>query len=987
MWIGIIISVLIILLLLFLISKPSKSKKEEEKEKKVYAMPKQRRYPWFYTKDCHFYADGSSRFVYSENELDHLDSSLEEAAKKGDYTKAIKLADEIIKALPKTEKAWIIKINSVFSDVIQNEKCWNELLSKKILNACFGFLQCSETVLDRSLTAKHTLIPTLMKNIEELIKYQAKNVTKYHNFEVYNMLVNIYYILPFREILELLSGHLLEDKVDKDFEEDAYIKLTVKSFLSHVDMLRTRNTSRLQETFDVRKITNCTLITDEKMEANIIAFDLNFESGIDKEKIQAKFYDENNNEINFGKVPGESFVDIFEAKTTRGVTIREEIVILTDIRIARTVVSIYNEKFDLNKEKREVKEPLKEQKTEEKTKSELIEHKTDLENKLNDSKTEIKKEIELDDKTKQLEDSKSEREDNEINVAENEPNQEQEIRQEMLMYPCFEDIEDIKISNSQFVCLKKGGLVLSVGDIKCSEQIATWKDINKVYVKDNAIYAIKEDGTVMYAGNTDYENAEYIYSWDNIDKLYLADKHMLALTKNATVRAVGNNDNGQCEVDEWYDIIDLAVAFHSVGLSKDGKVHAIGENNFGECDVTAWQDIVQVAAGNFYTVGLTSMGKVVATGLNSCGQCNVSDWTNIKQIFALGNMTIGLRFDGRIVTTGKTSYRVDDVKKWNMIKQIILADNRIIGIDQDGAVFATGKPYRNFVNDTWLNVKKVVACNEHIVALKYDGTLLSNGLLFGHFLSNDFGTMLEIRENTVANKVAMLNSDNALSCMSKNQSVSEEITYPIIYGVKKADISSTHLVALKEDGLVCYYTFEDKIVTNVNEWDSIVDVKAGNNFIVGLNINGKVMAIGDNSYGQCSVNSWSDIVKIEAEGDRVAGLTIDGKLLITGRDETGEFDFLKSLQNIKSFAMSGLQTMILQNDGTVKLSFHPSGVSVEGVQSWKNVKKVVARDNNFLGLKEDGTVLSTLENETEISKWSNIDDIDASGSYTWAKLK
>ena len=45
------------------------------------------------------------------------------------------------------------------------------------------------------------------------------------------------------------------------------------------------------------------------------------------------------------------------------------------------------------------------------------------------------------------------------------------------------------------------------------------------------------------------------------------------------------------------------------------------------------------------------------------------------------------------------------------------------------------------------------------------------------------------------------------------------------------------------------------------------------------------------------------------------------------------------------------------------------------------------RDNNFLGLKEDGTVLSTLENEAEISKWSNIDDIEASGSYTWAKLR
>ncbi len=976
MWIGIIISIFIILLLLFLISRPGKANDgQEESEKKVYAMPKQRRYPGFYIKECRFYADGSSRFAYSENELEHLDNSLEEAAKRGDYTKAIKLADEIIKVLPKTEKAWIIKINSLFNDVIRNEKCWNEFLSRKVANACFGFLQCSETVLDRSLTVKHTLIPALLKNIEELIKYQAKNVTKYHNFEVYNMLINIYYILPYREILELLSGHLLEDKVSKEFEEEAYVKNTIKSFISHVDMLRTRNTSRLQETFNVRKITNCTLINDEKMEANIIAFDLNFEAGVDKEKIQAKFFDDNNTEISFGRVPGETFVDIFEAKTTRGVTIREEIVILTDVRVTRVVVSIYDEKIDTYKEKKEIEEKLKKQENEVKTKEE----KAKSDNEYKENKAELEKEIEADENVEETVKDENDAEEEEKEIEE---------KQQTLMYPSFEDIEDIKISNSQFVCLKKDGLVLSVGDIKCSEQISTWKDIKKAYVKDNAIYGIKDDGTVVYAGNTEYANAEYIYSWENVDSLYLADKHMLALTKNATVRAIGSNENGQCDVDEWYDIIGLAVAFHSVGLSKDGKVHATGENNFGECDVSSWQDIVQVAAGNFYTVGLTSMGKVVATGLNSCGQCNVNDWTNIKEIFALGNMTIGLRFDGRVVTTGKISYRVDDVKRWNMIKQIVLADNRIIGIDQEGTVFASGKPYRNFVNNSWLGVKKVVACNEHIVALKNDGTLLSNGLVFGHFLSNDFETMLEIYESTEASKVAMLNSDNALNCMSKNQSAVEDgVTYPVIYGVKKADISATHLVALKEDGTVCYYTFEDKVVTSLNEWDSIVDVKAGNNFFVGLNINGKVMAYGDNSYGQCSVSSWNDVVMIDASGDRVGALTIDGRLLVTGKDETEEFDFLRTLQNVKSFVMSNLQTMILQNDGTVKLSFHPSGVSVESIQSWKNIRKIVVRDNNFLGLKEDGTVLSTLENEAEISKWSNIDDIEASGSYTWAKLR
>ena len=945
MWIGIGIAILIIVLLLFLISRPSKSKKSEVQEKKVYAMPKQRRYPWFYIKDCRFHADSSSRFTYSENELEHLNNSLQENIKKEEYIKAIKISEEILKVSPQKEEVWIDKINCIFLDVIKNEKCWEEFLSKRIVNACWGFLQCTDNVLDKSLSVKHKLVPTILKNVEELIKYQNKNVTKYHNFDVYNMLMNIYHIIPFKDILELLSNHILEDKFDKEFENEAYPRVTIKSFLNHVDMLRTRNTSRLQETFDVGKITNCTLINDEKMEANIIAFDLNFSSGNTSEKIQARFFDEDDKEIIFGKNKEDTFIDVFESNASKGSTVREEIVILTDIRIAKVVVSIYKDEAD----------------SDEVSENEKLNINTE-----NNSK-------------------KSDNED--IQADEDNIEMDEDTLYQTIMYPSFENIEDIKISNSQFVCLKNDGLVLAIGEGNCAEQISTWKEINKIYVKDNAIYAIRNDGTVIFAGETDYQNAEYIYAWENVNALYLAEKHMLALTNNHTVKAIGNNDNGQCEVDEWYDILSVAVAFHSVGLAKDGKVYAIGENNFGECDVESWQDIVQIAAGNFYTVGLMSSGKVVATGLNSCGQCNVSDWTNIKEIFAYGNMTIGLRYDGRVVTTGKSSYRVDDVKKWNAIKSIIIVDNRIIGIDQDGVVYAAGKPYRNFVNNSWNDVKKVVSSGENIVGLKSDGKLLSNGLLFGHFLSNDFGNMIQICETIQGNKTAMLNKDNVLTCMNKNHSSKEDGTYPTIYEVKAADISATHLVALKMDGTVCAFNFEDKVLTNISEWDSIVDVKAGNNFIVGLNINGKVVAVGDNSYGQCNVDAWSDIVMIEAAGDRTIGVTIDGKILTAGKNEAGEFDFLNTLNSVKSVAMTDFQTMVLQNDGTVKLSFNPSGTGVEEVQKWKNVKKIVARENNFLGLKVDGTIFSTLENEAEISKWNNIDDIFASGSYTWARLK
>jgi alpha-tubulin suppressor-like RCC1 family protein len=79
------------------------------------------------------------------------------------------------------------------------------------------------------------------------------------------------------------------------------------------------------------------------------------------------------------------------------------------------------------------------------------------------------------------------------------------------------------------------------------------------------------------------------------------------------VVAVGNNSNGQCDVDSWTNITQIAAGgWHTVGLKSDGTVVAVGLNWFGQCDVDSWTNITQVAAGGYHTVGLKSDDTVVA---------------------------------------------------------------------------------------------------------------------------------------------------------------------------------------------------------------------------------------------------------------------------------------------------------------------------------------------------------------------------------------
>lgn len=77
-----------------------------------------------------------------------------------------------------------------------------------------------------------------------------------------------------------------------------------------------------------------------------------------------------------------------------------------------------------------------------------------------------------------------------------------------------------------------------------------------------------------------------------------------------------------------------------------------GGNYYGQCDVDDWTDIVAIAAGDWHTVGLRSDGTVVAVGDYSHGKCNVDEWTDIVAIAAYRNSTAGLCSDGTTVVTG-----------------------------------------------------------------------------------------------------------------------------------------------------------------------------------------------------------------------------------------------------------------------------------------------------------------------------------------------
>ena len=65
-------------------------------------------------------------------------------------------------------------------------------------------------------------------------------------------------------------------------------------------------------------------------------------------------------------------------------------------------------------------------------------------------------------------------------------------------------------------------------------------------------------------------------------------------------------------------------------------------------------------------------------------------------------------------------------------------------------------------------------------------------------------------------------------------------------------------------------------------------VAAGGKHTVGLNDVGRVVAMGDNSYGQCNVGDWTQIIQLAAGAEHTVGVRAGGMAVATGLNGNGQ---------------------------------------------------------------------------------------------------
>jgi len=93
-------------------------------------------------------------------------------------------------------------------------------------------------------------------------------------------------------------------------------------------------------------------------------------------------------------------------------------------------------------------------------------------------------------------------------------------------------------------------------------------------------------------------------------------------------------------------------------------------------------------------------------------------------------------------------------------------------------------------------------------------------------------------------------------------------------------------------------------------------VAAGLFNTVGVKDDGTVVAVGDNSDGQCNVGGWTDIVQVAAGWRHTVGLKSDGTVVTVGTNYHGQCNVVGST-DIDQVAAGLFHTVGVESDGTV----------------------------------------------------------------------
>lgn len=194
-----------------------------------------------------------------------------------------------------------------------------------------------------------------------------------------------------------------------------------------------------------------------------------------------------------------------------------------------------------------------------------------------------------------------------------------------------------------------------------------------------------------------------------------------------------------------------------------------------------------------------------------------------------------------------------------------------------------------------------------------------------------------------------------------------------------------HHIVLYEDGTIGDFDAFDssKDGSTFSDWSNICMLDSSRSHVIGLRKDGKVMTYCPNCYDFEAYKEWKDIIQVVAEYEITYALTKYGKILAERSGSEGyNVIFSGSLLGIYIKCIDSHRHALCE-DGTLIeiLGDKPEIIA----QNWYDVQYITSTYMNTYGLRENGTV-ACLNPDDEIEGWRDIISI-ASGTGHLLGLK
>ncbi len=312
------------------------------------------------------------------------------------------------------------------------------------------------------------------------------------------------------------------------------------------------------------------------------------------------------------------------------------------------------------------------------------------------------------------------------------------------------------------------------------------------------------------------------------------------------------------ESEQWTDIVAIcSKSDHYVGLKADGTVLAASFDSHKDAfDVSGWTDIKAIATGSSHVIGLKNDGTVIAAERYG-HTLDVSDWKNITAISSGNGHVVGLKTNGTVVAAGAKEDGQCDVDDWTEIVSISAYDDYTVGVKSNGTVCCVGRTLLSKIELAELrNIAVLYASLAGIAGLKNDGTWVTHGLFF------DFHP----------------EKWNNIKCFG-----GEDNQYAI---TKDKTVISRNKSA-------------------VNQWQDIVSISDGFDFVIGLHSDGTIVIDSKKEH----IGEYSVICDYGKE-------IIQNNTLLSCRPDSEVYQIPASVTSIGEFAFAGceqLKTVIGNN--------------------------------------------------------------------------